>query len=111
MWSTTTSRPVAGTPSTSPTCRTRLRLRCLVLDDPLAVPLGSEPVRIDGTIVGRVTSGNQGFRVGRAIAFAYLPADRADLGRRVDVEVFGEWIGAEVVKDSVYDPAGARIRA
>ena len=87
------------------------RLRCLVLDDPLAVPLGSEPVRIDGTIVGRVTSGNQGFRVGRAIAFAYLPADRADLGRRVDVEVFGEWIGAEVVKDSVYDPAGARIRA
>jgi 4-methylaminobutanoate oxidase (formaldehyde-forming) len=87
------------------------RLRCLVLDDPLAVPLGSEPVRVDGTIVGRVTSGNQGFRVGRAIAFAYLPADRAELGRRVDVEVFGEWIGAEVVKDPVYDPTGARLRA
>src|SRR4029453_5434396 len=33
------------------------RLRCLVLDDPLAVPLGSEPVRVDGEIVGRVTSG------------------------------------------------------
>ena len=65
---------------------------CLVLDDPLAVPLGSEPVRVDGEIVGRVTSGNYGFRVGRAIAFAYLPADRADIGaprrgrgvRRVD---------------------------
>ena len=87
------------------------RLRCLVLDDPLAVPLGSEPVRVDGDIVGRVTSGNQGYRVGRAIAFAYLPADRAAIGRRVDVEVFGEWIGAEVVKDPVYDPEGARIRA
>ncbi len=58
-----------------------------------------------------MTSGNQGYRVGRSIAFAYLPADRAELGRRVDVEVFGDWIGAEVVKDPVYDPEGARIRS
>jgi glycine cleavage system aminomethyltransferase T len=87
------------------------RLRCLVLDEPLAVALGSEPVRVDGEIVGRVTSGNQGYRVGRSIAFAYLPAERADLGRRVEVEVFGDWIGAEVVKDPVYDPEGTRIRA
>ena len=87
------------------------RLRCLVLDDRLAVALGSEPVRVDGDIVGRVTSGNQGHRVRRSIAFAYLPADRADLGRRVEVEVFGDWIGAEVVRDPVYDPHGLRIRA
>ncbi|MDQ3147396.1 MAG: FAD-dependent oxidoreductase [Actinomycetota bacterium] len=89
----------------------RRRLRCLVLDDALAVPLGSEPVRADGDVVGRVTSANFGFRVQRAIAFAYLPADRADRGRRVEVEVFGEWTGAEVVRDPVYDPEGARIRA
>ena len=88
-----------------------LRLRCLVLDDPLSVPLGSEPVRIDGDVVGRVTSGNQGYRVERAIAFAYLPARQAALGQRVEVEVFGEWIGAEVVRDSIYDPKGTRIRA
>ena len=53
---------------------------------------------------------NQGYRVGRSIAFAYLPADRAELGRRVEVEVFGEWIGATVVRDPLYDPAGDRIR-
>jgi len=86
------------------------RLRALVIDDPLAVPLGSEPVRVDGEIVGRVTSGSYGFRVERAIAFAYLPAETADLGRRVDIEVFGEWVGAQVVKDPIYDPDGARIR-
>ena len=45
-----------------------------------------------------------------SIAFAYLPADRADIGRPVEVEVFGEWIGAEVVKDPLYDPDGQRIR-
>lgn len=86
------------------------RLRTLTLVDPLAVPLGSEPVRVDGDIVGRVTSGNHGFRTGRAIAFAYLPADRAQLGRQVEVEVFGDWIAAEVVRSSLYDPEGLRIR-
>ena len=87
------------------------RLRTLVLDDRLAVPLGAEPVRVDGDIVGRVTSGNQGFRTGAAIAFAYLPADRCELGRRVEVEVFGEWIGAIVAATSVYDPKGTRIKS
>ncbi len=52
----------------------RKRLRCLVLDDPRAVCLGNEPVRVDGAIVGRVTSGGYGFAVERSIAFAYLPA-------------------------------------
>src|SRR5215510_8241774 len=32
------------------------RLRCLTLDDPATVCLGTEPVRIDGRPVGRVTS-------------------------------------------------------
>ena len=53
------------------------RLRAIVLADPRAVALGSEPVRIDGEIVGRVTSGGYGFRVGSSIAYAYVPADRS----------------------------------
>jgi 4-methylaminobutanoate oxidase (formaldehyde-forming) len=92
------------------------RLRCLTLDDPLAVTLGSEPVRVgsadtDGEITGRVTSGGYGFRVEQSLAFAYLPAATAELGRRVEVEVFGDWMGATVVKDPVWDPTGDRIRA
>jgi 4-methylaminobutanoate oxidase (formaldehyde-forming) len=87
------------------------RLRCLVVDDPRAVTLGSEPVRVDGEITGRVTSGGYGFRVEQSIAFAYLPAGSADLGRRVEIEVFGDWIGATVVREPVWDPTGERIRA
>jgi glycine cleavage system aminomethyltransferase T/glycine/D-amino acid oxidase-like deaminating enzyme len=87
------------------------RLRANVLADPRAVALGSEPVRIDGEIVGRVTSGGYGFRVDRSIAYAYVPADRAGLGRAVEVEVFGEWVPGEIVRDPLYDPAGTRIRA
>ena len=67
-------------------------LCCLVLDDPRSVALGSEPVRIDGEPVGRVTSGGYGYTVERSIAYAYLPADRALPGRPVEVEIFGELI-------------------
>ncbi|HLB19988.1 MAG TPA: FAD-dependent oxidoreductase, partial [Gaiellaceae bacterium] len=50
------------------------RLACLVLDDPRSVALGSEPVRVESEIVGRVTSGGYGYTVERSIAYAYLPA-------------------------------------
>ncbi len=88
----------------------RKRLRCLVLDDPLAVCLGNEPVRVDGVLVGRVTSGGYGFTVQRSIAYAYLPPDRG-IGTRGDVELFGEWVGFEVVREPLYDPTNERIRA
>jgi glycine cleavage system T protein len=88
----------------------RKRLRCLVLDDPRSVCLGNEPVRVDGEVVGRVTSGGYGFAVERSIAYAYLPPDRAAIGTRGEVEVFGEWVGFEVAREPLYDPDGARIR-
>ena len=87
------------------------RLRCLVLDDPRSVALGNEPVRVDGRIVGRVTSGGYGFAVERSIAYAYLPPDQAAIGTRGDVEVFGEWIGFDVAREPLWDPEGARIRS
>ena len=89
----------------------RKRLRCLVLDDPRSVCLGNEPVRVDSDVVGRVTSGGYGFAVERSIAYAYLPADRAAIGTRGEIEVFGDWIGFEVMREPLYDPTGARIRA
>ena len=88
----------------------RKRLRCLVLDDPGSVCLGNEPVRVDGQVVGRVTSGGYGFAVERSIAYAYLPPTAA-IGTRGDVEVFGEWIGFEVAREPLWDPTGERIRS
>jgi 4-methylaminobutanoate oxidase (formaldehyde-forming) len=85
------------------------RLRCLVLDDPLSVCLGTEPVRVEGDPVGRVTSGGYGHRVGRSIAYAYLPSG-VDVGARVEVGVFGDWIGAEVTDEPLYDPGFERVR-
>jgi 4-methylaminobutanoate oxidase (formaldehyde-forming) len=86
-------------------------LACLVLDDPRSSTLGNEPVRTGDEVVARVTSGGIGYTVGRSIAFAYLPSGLAEVGARLEVEVFGEWIGAEVAREPLYDPKGERIRA
>ena len=87
----------------------RPRLRCLVLDDPLAVCLGNEPVRAQDALLGRVTSGGYGHRVDKSIAYAYLPSD-LDVGTRVEIGIFGQWIGAQVARDPLYDPANERVR-
>jgi glycine cleavage system aminomethyltransferase T/glycine/D-amino acid oxidase-like deaminating enzyme len=85
-------------------------LRCLVLENPRTVALGSEPVRVEGDVVGRVTSGGYGYTVERSIAYAYLPAAIAP-GTGVEVEIFGEWVPGAVADEPLYDPAGGRIRA
>jgi 4-methylaminobutanoate oxidase (formaldehyde-forming) len=86
------------------------RLCCLVLEDPRLVALGNEPVRVVDAVVGRVTSGGYGYTVSHSIAYAYLPAESAAVGTEVDVEVFGERVGAVVSSEPLFDPAGSRIR-
>ena len=86
------------------------KLACLVLDDPRSVALGSEPVRIAGEVVGRVTSGGYGYTVGKSIAYAYVPTT-AVVGIPVEVEIFGTWVPGQIAKEPLYDPTGARIRS
>jgi glycine cleavage system aminomethyltransferase T/glycine/D-amino acid oxidase-like deaminating enzyme len=86
------------------------RLRCLVLEDPRSVALGNEPVRCNGEVLGRVTSGGYGYTVERSIAYAYLPSE-IDLGTTVEVDIFGEWIGGEVARAPLFDPGSERVRA
>jgi 4-methylaminobutanoate oxidase (formaldehyde-forming) len=85
-------------------------LRCLTLDDPRAVALGSEPVRIGDELVGRVTSGGHGYSVERSIAYAYVPAEH-EVGTDVAVEIFGDWVEGEIAAEPLFDPRGERIRA
>ncbi|GAA3559031.1 FAD-dependent oxidoreductase [Nonomuraea rosea] len=71
------------------------RLRCVTLRDPRAVALGNEPVRVDGAVVARVTSGGYGYTVRESIAYAYLPVEP---GAEVEIEVEGAWVPGTVVK-------------
>jgi 4-methylaminobutanoate oxidase (formaldehyde-forming) len=85
------------------------RLRAITLEDPRAVALGNEPVRSEGAIVGRVTSGGYGYTVERSIAYAYVPAEVAE-GAPVEIDVFGEWVPGAVAAEPLFDPGGARLR-
>ena len=86
------------------------RLRCLVLADPRAIALGSEPVRVGDAAVGRVTSGGFGYTTGSSIAYAYLPAEY-DVQTEVAVEIFGTWVDGAVTAEPLFDPAGERVRS
>jgi 4-methylaminobutanoate oxidase (formaldehyde-forming) len=88
----------------------RTKLCCITLDDAHSVALGNEPVRVDGEICGRVTTGGYGYSVGRSIAYAYLPPDRSETGTGLEVEIFGRWVPGEVAAEPLFDPKGERVR-
>jgi 4-methylaminobutanoate oxidase (formaldehyde-forming) len=85
-------------------------LRCLTLEHPRAIALGSEPVRVGKAAVGRVTSGGYGYSVEKSIAYAYLPSEHG-VGTEVEVEIFGDWVSGIVADEPLFDPKGERIRA
>jgi dimethylglycine oxidase len=85
------------------------RLRTLLIGDEeyLAV-YGGEAVHADGSVVGRLRSCSYGFTVRRNIAYAYLPPELGP-GARVEVDVLGRQVPAEVTRDAVVgrpQPAG-----
>jgi glycine cleavage system aminomethyltransferase T/glycine/D-amino acid oxidase-like deaminating enzyme len=84
-------------------------LRSIVFDDPDAVALGKEPVYVDGTCVGYVTSAGYSPTVGRTIAYAWLPAATA-IGNTVTVDYRGTRYGAVVHAEPVVDPEMTRIK-
>jgi 4-methylaminobutanoate oxidase (formaldehyde-forming) len=83
----------------------------ILFDDIRRVPLGNEPIQREGKIVGRVKSGGQGYSIGKAIAYAYLPLENSQVGTEVDVEFFGEWVSGIVSSEPLFDPTNSRIRS
>jgi glycine cleavage system aminomethyltransferase T/glycine/D-amino acid oxidase-like deaminating enzyme len=87
------------------------RLCCLTLDDPGAVVLGKEPIFVDGTPAGFVTSAGFGYSIGRCIAFGYLPIGSARPGTGVQIEYFCDRLPATVRKAPLFDPGNERLRS
>jgi glycine cleavage system aminomethyltransferase T len=75
------------------------RLCAITIDDPRAVVLGSEPVRVGERISGRITSGGFGYSLGASLGFGYLEIDDAEPGTPVTVEMFGDRMGGVVAKE------------
>lgn len=87
------------------------RLRTLLVGDEEYVTIyGGEAVRFADEVVGRLRSCAYGFTVRRNVALAYLPTTVGP-GARVEVEVFGDLVPAEVAEDVLVDPEGKRVRS
>ncbi|OIK00541.1 GcvT family protein [Streptomyces colonosanans] len=96
------------------------RLTALLLDDPAANVLGSEPVYAPtlisaraggdpaGVPSGYVTSASYGYTLGRCVAYAWLPPLATGTG--VHIEYFGEKVPATVADEPLFDPKMTRIR-
>jgi glycine cleavage system T protein len=87
------------------------KLCTLLLADDRTIALGKEPIRAEGRIVGWVASGGFGYSVNKSIAYAYLPMEHAKVGTKLEIECFGEQVGAEVTQSVLWDPKGERIKA
>ena len=72
--------------------------------------MGKEPVIVDGVPAGFVTSADDGYSVAASIAYAWLPAEATEPGRRVEIEYFGQRLGAAVVAEPMFDPVMTRLR-
>jgi glycine cleavage system aminomethyltransferase T len=87
------------------------RLVPLLIDDPTAVVMGKEPVHVDGRPAGYVTSAGFGYTIGKAIAYAWLPAAAARAGQPVTIRYFGEAVPAMVAEEPLFDPGMTRLRS
>jgi dimethylglycine dehydrogenase len=94
--------------------QTGIRARCvtLLIDGPAdADPWGREALYSGDTRVGRLTSGGYSVAFGKSIGMGYVSPDLAQMGTKLSVRMFDRLWPAEIVEDSPYDPANARIRA
>ena len=92
---------------------TGIRAKCvtLLIDGPKdADPWGKEALLHAGEKVGRLTSGGWSVAFGKQIGMGYVRPDLAQVGQKLTLRMLRQdWV-AEVVQDSPYDPANARIR-
>ena len=86
-------------------------LAVITFEDLKRTPLGNEPIRCNGEIIGRMKSGGQGYTIAQGIGYAYLPTHFSSPGTILDVEFFGEWHSGVVKSSPLFDPDGLRIKA
>jgi dimethylglycine dehydrogenase len=71
---------------------------------------GSEPIRRNGEIVGRCTSGGYGWRVKKSLALAMVRPDLGEIGSELEVTLLGKPHRAIVIAESPFDPLNERLR-
>ena len=72
---------------------------------------GGASVMRGDTVVGTVTSGDFGHRLGKNLAYAFVDPDLAEPGSSAVIDVLGDLVPATVIATGPYDPELERVRA
>jgi dimethylglycine dehydrogenase len=92
---------------------TGIRSKCVtvLIDGPEdADPWGREALYINGTKIGRLTSGGYSVAFGKSIGMGYVKPEYAVPGTKVQVKMFNQLFDGEIVVDSPYDSKNETIR-
>ncbi|RBI85115.1 glycine cleavage system protein T [Rhodosalinus halophilus] len=69
-----------------------------------------EPIWIGGEVKGFCTSGGYSHHADTAVALGLIPAEAAQPGLEVEIEILGEMRPARMLETPLFDPDGARLR-
>lgn len=72
---------------------------------------GSEPIYQGDELVGRVTSGGYGWRVGKSLALSMVRPDLSAPGTELEIAILGVRHKAVVIPDSPFDPENNALKA
>ena len=89
----------------------RTKLVTIVIDDDVAPAHGGASIMVDGRVVGTVSSGDYGHRVGKNIAYAFVDPEFAAEGTTFEIDIIGKLTPATVVEQCLYDPTYALMRS
>ena len=74
------------------------------------IPCRGDPILQNGRLVGYVTSGGFGFRLGKRLALGYVEAE-SPVGASCEIEVLGERRPAQPTTLPFYDPDNTRLKS
>ena len=89
----------------------RRKLVTLKIDATHAPACGGASLMLDDRVVGTVTSGDWGHRVGLNLAYAFVDPVLSEVGCVMQLDHLGDLVGAEVIAPSPYDPAFTRMKS
>ncbi len=82
-----------------------------VIEDGNADALPSDPIYDGEILVGYVSSGGTGYRVGQHLALGYVKRGFEDPGRALEISILGARRRAIITATPFYDPANDRLRS
>ena len=85
------------------------KLVCLSINCTHAPAHGGASLMEDDKVIGTITSGEWGHRVGLNLAYAFVNPEKSKPGNKMTLNLLGEMISVKVIPFGVYDRSYSRI--